>query len=334
MMKIGDRNVHHSARLDFGNLLRRALHGGQVYAALGPIYDVDPAAEIMAPFIRSAREIGIDPDWLSISSLAPEQKAQTAISARKQAIEAWSDGKSELDWTDVEHWTRAGLVLEIASRIGIPLAEGTKAHVKWKLRGTVTGRFGVESEGGLNPLVIHKDKRHRICPGSGRHVAVLDFRAMDLCSIVSLFPTLSDLYAGTDDLHGRTAELVGVEREVAKKELFVFAYGGHSSYEQEFRRRMPEVYAERGPALARKVQERSAIAFKAGLSRALPLLWGNLVRPMFTVHDELVLDVLSEHVDGTTSVAKALEDGASERIGRAYKVGVKFGSSYGEAKEP
>jgi hypothetical protein len=226
-------------------------------------------------------------------------------------------------------------VLEVASRIGIPLREGTRAHVKWKLRGTVTGRFGVES-GGLNPLVIPRDQRQRIVPGGrDRSVVALDFRAMDLCSIISLFPALSDSYGGVGDgdLHGRTAELVGVDREVAKKELFVFAYGGHSSCERQFAERMPDVFRERGPELARRVQERSATAFKAGLSRALPLLVGDFVRPMFTVHDELVLDVLSERLDDVSGVVQAMEQGASERIGRPYSVGMKVGANYAEAKK-
>lgn len=324
-----DRIVHHSVSESFGHLLRCAMHGTPCYAALGPIYNLDPASEILAPFYRSAREIEVDPDVMEMAKLAPPHIIEKVNIIRRNAV---IDRVPWTAWKDVEDWTRAGLVLEVASRRGIHFREGTKAHVRWKMSGTVTGRFGIE-QGSFNPLVIPKDKRDRIIPSHpAREISVMDFRAMDLCSIVSLFPTLADRYKGCDDLHARTADLVGIDREVAKRELFVFAYGGHSAHEREFSRSLPELVSEKGPDLARKVQERSATAFKAGLSRALPLLVGDDVRPMFTVHDELVLDCLSERPDLVAGVAKALEEGASERIGVTYKVGVKMGPNYGEAK--
>lgn len=324
-----DRPVYHSVRDDFKDVLKNHLAGSMdAVVGHGPIYEHDPAKELLAPFLRSAQEVGIDPapEWL-----APKWVLDRAHDERADRVLSWAKGASERDWLDVRDWTRAGLVLEISAWLGIPMRSGTKVFPKWKLRGTVTGRFGVE-HGSFNPLTISREQRSRIVPdGSGRQVVVLDFRAMDLCSIISLFPSLADRYRASTDPHQTTADLVGVDREVAKKELFVFAYGGHSSHHREFSERLPELVPVRGPDLARRVQETSALAFRAGLSRALPHLFGGHIRPMFTVHDELVLDRDPAHpID---ELVAALADGASERIGVPYSVGVKTGRDYAEAKE-
>ncbi len=334
----GDRIVHHSVRESFGYLLRRALHGTDVYAAHGPIYDHDPAADLLAAFVRSAREVGLEPDLLSIQELTTERVIEKAICIRHDQIEKWSQEALARDWDDVRDWTRAGLVLEVAARRGVPMRDGSRPYVRWKLRGTMTGRFGVES-GGFNPLVIPKDRRSEIAPSHGRSIAVIDFRAIDLCSMLHLAPGLRDRYVGTTDLHARTAELTGLDRDVAKKELFVYAYGGNSQHTQTFARLLPELRWIRGTsseearANAQLVQKTSATAFKAALSRALPLLVDDRIRPMFTVHDELALDVLSEALPEVRSVTKALEEGASERIGVPYTTGMTVGRSYGEAKD-
>lgn len=322
-------DVYHSVRDDFWPLITAVVRTGSkpAVAALGPIYPVDPAADTLAPFIRSAEQAGFDP---GMKHLTPDWVDEKVRFLRESTFSLWGLDASEQDWRDAHDWTRAGLALELASRHGIPLRNGSRVHVRWKMRGTVTGRFGVE-QGSWNPLTIPERDRDRIIPSDPkRWVAVLDFKAMDACSLVSLFPSLEDRYGGTDDLHARTAELIGVDRDVAKKELFVFAYGGRSPYEERFSRNLPEVLAARGADLARRVQETSAIAFRAGVSRALPLLYGEDVRPMFAVHDELVLDVVSSPLP----VLVALEQGASERIGRPYTVGMRMGKDYSEAKLP
>lgn len=324
-------DVYHSVREDFGPLMRAALKpfSRPAVAALGPIYE-EPASGILAPFVRSAEQAGLDAD--AVRYLAPEWVLDSAKNLREQAFSRWGLQASEQDWEDAHDWTRAGLVLEVASRLGIPLRNGTKEHVRWKLRGTVTGRFGVE-HGSFNPLIIPRDQRSRIVPSGGDRVIVTqDFRAMDLCSILSLFPELADRYEGCEDLHARTADLVGVDREVAKKELFVFAYGGASPFQGAFEEKLPELVPARGSDLARKVQETSAKAFRAGLSAALPLLFGSHVRPLFTVHDELVLDVENGRMDDAQKVADAMADGASKRIGVPYSVDMRVGRNYGEAK--
>jgi hypothetical protein len=163
---------------------------------------------------------------------------------------------------------------------------------------------------------------------------VIDFVAMDLCSMIAVVPGLKDRYVGATDLHDRTANLLGLPREVAKEQLFVHAYGGHSGYRQEFERSFPELNWLRGKPHgdgARLVQTESAKRFRAALSTALPLLVGSDVRPMFTVHDELVLDVSEKGLNQTEDVAMAMWLGAS-RDTVAYRTKVTTGSNYEEAK--
>jgi hypothetical protein len=334
----GTKTVHHSVRSGFGSLLRSALSGDAAYCALGPIYAEDPAASTLAPFYRSAREAGLDPDCLSEQSLAPPAVIARSLQLRRSAVDSWDQENClPMDWKDVEDWTRAGLVLEIAGRVGIPFVGGDRAHVRWKLRGTVTGRFGVES-GGFNPMVIPRDQRGQIAPGYDRLVAVIDFKAMDLSSMLRVCPGLKEKYVGADDLHLRSAEILGLERDVAKRELFVYAYGGRSPHHELFEQRLPELKWIRGEnstvagANARLVQKTSATAFKAGLSMALPLLCGDELRPMFTVHDELTLDVLNKASPDVWTVVRAVEKGASERMGVPYSAGMTVGRNYAEAK--
>lgn len=330
-------DVYHSVSEDFSVLIRAALAGQSTFVGLGPIYGEDPASSILAPLIRSAREAGLDPDKMSPTELFSDSAIRRATASRTSAVVSWSNEALEHDWTDVCHWTRAGLVLEVSRRRGVPTKTGRK-HVRWKMRGTVTGRFGVEPGGKFNPLVIPKDERSNVCPGKGRSVAVIDFKAMDLASMISLAPGLKERYMGAEDLHQRTADILGIDRDHAKREVFVHAYGGNSSYKREFERHLPELRYIRGTtfeeagANARLVQKTSATAFKAGLARALPLLVEEAVCPMFTVHDELALDILSGHEADAAEVAKALSDGASERIGVPYTTGMTIGSDYSEAK--
>ena len=53
---------------------------------------------------------------------------------------------------------------------------------------------------------------------------------------------------------------------------------------------------------------------------------------MFTVHDEVALDYSERVSDRLGEVAKALEEGASQRIGVPYRVGLSTGNTYEKAK--
>lgn len=336
--------IWHDCRTGFGDMLRRALVDRPVIAALGPIYDKDPAEDLLAPFHRSSRETG----WtLEESGSVPESFLERARTLRTAAIDVVGARLESLH-ADLIDWARAGLVLEIARRRGIEVAGRGMMRPNWKLNGTVTGRFGCEpvhgkdSEGrswAFNPLSLGPDDRWRIRPSDAiREIAVLDFRGMDVCSMISIVPGLFEIYNGHPDPHQRTAELTGLTREEAKLGFLSWAYGAalEPRLIDAFVKAFPPVRQftrgmEHGD-FPRMVQMTSALAFRAALSRALPLLVTENHIPMFAVHDELTIDSSPLGLDRIDSVVKALESGASDRIGVPYRVGVSTGYTYADAK--
>lgn len=362
----------HSVHESFASLLSLTLRGKTAIAALGPIYTADPAAALLVPFQRSAVESG----WqVTADTLAPKEIAERTRRLRCEAAAKdltllfdQSDGFKEL----IE-WTRAGLLLEICRANGINYTGRGLIQVPWRLNGTVTGRFGTEPVRGetagsgwtFNPLSLGPNDRASIVPrGPGRRICVMDFRAMDLCSMVSLVPGLSLRYEQPEsieamcggvsvpgpsdrivDLHAVTVRhLFGHDyslhdfhriRTHVKEQIFVHAYGGNSDLRRDFQQKLPELDWLRNKPHgegARLVQSQSARAFRAALSEALPLLLQPEVMPLFTVHDELALEYSETHSSELAKVAMALEKGASQRIGMPYSVGVSTGLTYEEAK--
>lgn len=348
--------VWHDCRGGFSEMVRRAIADGPIIAAHGPIYEEDPADQLLVPFRRTARET----DWqdLDESSLVPEsilgrmQKLRDEASSRIAGSMGFDHGVA-----DLIDWARAGLVLEIARRAGISVSGRGVLRPEWRLKGTVTGRFGCEpvrgEDGGkrwsFNPLSLGPDDRWRVHPSDAvRHIAVLDFKAMDLCSMLSLVPGMSERYRDAPDPHLRTAEIItgGMGdpslslwpiRDAVKREIFVHAYGGESAIKEELSHYLPELdYLRDMPSgeAGRLVQSRSALAFRAALSRVLPHIVRELHHylPMFTVHDELVLDCSEVGIDRIGEVVSLLEAGASDRLGVPYRVGVSTGYTYEDAK--
>lgn len=319
------------------------MTGHRVGVAMGPLYQTDPAEQLLAPFVRSARQTGWEietEEELAPAHVLDAARAMRATTAIREFVRVQPLDGAGL----VEEWTRAGLVLEIASRRGIKVIGRGILNCKWKLCGTVTGRFGVESIGGFNPMIIKAEDRWRLVPnGDDRKMAMIDFRAMDVWSMISVVPGLAELYADCEDPHSRTASIIWMcvdptleQRELIKREIFVHAYGGNSMLKSEFQSLLPELdFLRKLPhgEGARLVQRTSAAAFRAGLSAALPLLLRDEVRPMITVHDELVLDVLGGHEMTGKEVARMMGVGASQRIGQPYTTKIQWGSNYGEVKE-
>jgi hypothetical protein len=340
----GPGAVYHDVRGSFSELLRYALSGEPALAALGPIYSEDPAASLLAPFSRATRESGWH-DW-GEETMVPPHVLEAARQLRTSAAFApFRDGQDERRVSDIDDWTRAGLVLEIATRSGIHVTGRGKVHVPWNLRGTVTGRFGCEPVRGpgwsFNPLSLGPDDRWRVRPSDAvRTVAAIDFRAMDVVSMTALIPSLADVVGDYPDPYTMIAEETGTSlaRDMVKLNFLTWAYGGQVDRDvsEMFRSSFPGVVAiafgmEHGQ-FPRLVQSTSALAFRAALSRALPLLTTPWIIPMFTVHDELTLDCSEWGLDRIKEVTQALEQGASERIGRPYRVSVRTGYTYEEAK--
>lgn len=335
-----DTSIFHCVRDSSTEMIAGIFAGKTVIAALGPIYHQDPAASLLLPFFRCAEETG----WkVNESTLAPSSIMEKAREARIKSIDLSSSAPID----ELSEWTRAGLLLEICRARGINYDGHGLIHVPWRLRGTVTGRFGTEpvrlidkSSGRpwtFNPLSLTENQRMEIVPrSSDSQIVSMDFRAMDLCSMISIVPGLAERYQGCHDgdLHARTAEILGggISRNSAKDQIFVYAYGGRSPLAPQFERAMPQLSRFRSDTFARQVQSQSARAFRAALSRAFPLLLGERVIPLFTVHDELVLECFDSSRNLLPEISKALEDGATQRIGVPFRVNFRVGRSYEDAK--
>ncbi len=329
----------HSVREDFGEVARLALRDEAVIVALGPIYDADPAETLLAPFRRSCIETEVEP--ANEAQLAPDWALVEAERLRSAAVAGSELGHSD----DLANWARAGLVLEIARRRGVHFGSRV-AHFNWKLRGTVTGRFGCETfrtptGEGINPLTMNEEWRKRCRPSAAeREIVVLDFKAMDVCSMAALVPEFASRLNRHPDPYTRITELMdtNLDRDLIKLNFLTWAYGGVADFDlgAKFRATFPEIFDFARPLehgdFPRMVQTVSAQAFRSGLSRALPLLTGDRTIPMFCVHDELALDVSPAGLDQIHDVAWALEQGASQTIGSPYRVGVSTGYTYFEAK--
>lgn len=316
--------IHHDIRGSFGELLRETLCGSKVAVAHGPIYTEDPAASIMEPFERSARESG----WSFDELIIPDWALRKAARLRTQAVL-----HRTCDVREINEWTRAGLVLEIASRWGIPRVGGVRTHVRWRLNATVTNRFGVEPGSRFNPQTMNEDQRRSVAASIGYDIGIIDFNAFDLRSMASLVPDMMGWYEDATDWHQRTADIMDMTRDIAKGEVFLHAYGGMSSNAERFRTRMPyleQIRAGEHGDGARRVQTQSARAFRAALSNALPLLTGEKIRPLFTVHDELVVEYTPDA--GLASLMGAMDRGASQTIGVPYSTRLHTGRTYEEAK--
>lgn len=328
----------------FSILMKRALENQNIGVALGPLYDKDPAVSIIEAFKRSATES----NWnCTPAQMFPEEVNSRIKSIREAAV------ANIVDDITLNQWARAGLVLEIASIYGINIGI-RKIHPRWKLNGTVTGRFGCSTEQIVSawdnemwyfsPLTIPEAKRNLIVPSSkDRRIATIDFNGIDVCSMFAIAKSVPKEYEDCDDIHRATAKILfetndptDLNRDVSKIEIFKYAYGGHTEYMNLFAKKLAQLsmFRDMPPGEAGKlVQSVSAIAFRAALSKALPSLTSLDVKPMFTVHDELVLDYSRGHEDKVLEVSKQMELGATEMNLFPYRTRVKLnGKHYGEVK--
>ena len=351
-LELPGTTIYHDYSQAFPLLLEATRRGQRVIGAWGPIYREDPAAEVVASFKHSAEETGWDLDESDGPQFMPEWAFIRSKRLRQAAVDSWVKGSIDQDLDELDRWTRAGMVLEIARLRGVRVKGLGLAKVRWSLKGTETGRFGATPWGrsaiwpnGFNPLTIPNHQRDLVLPSSDdRFVCAIDFRAIDLVSMTKIVPGLAARYEDCDDLHARTVELlfgkkaaslVPEARDMCKREVFVHAYGGESRLRRSFEEMIPELQWLRdmpdgqGP---RAVQSLSARAFRSGLAAAMPLLLSQSVMPMFAVHDELVIDVHPDSLPEAMHISSVIESGASLAVGATYTTKVKWGRNYMEAK--
>lgn len=332
-------------------LLSEALKNNYIGAALGTLYEVDPAANIISAFENSAKQTGY-----KIASI-PED-----VLKRVKTIRSNVANISTLDSSILNEWTRSGLILSLCKTNinGFGFVKN-----RWRLKGTSTGRFGCESvnifsvfRSGLDPVVcfdindwkyfsplaIPKNKRKYIIPFSSKDkLAVIDFSSFDLFSMMSIVPGLKERYESfggplhqIENLYTLTSELVfgnSSKKDFMKTDLFTYVYGGNSRFADVFEKRIPELAKFRSDNAGKIVQQVSATAFRAALSNALPHIVSNGINPVFTVHDELVLNYSEYSENKLNDIKLAMEKGASQRIGVPYRTKIKInGNSYEEVK--
>lgn len=196
----------------------------------------------------------------------PEPLLQEWLPARAKAIrQLWRDGLRAPDARDYEdRWpfVRAvremelngiGVDAELAGRLLDGELEPATARALRSLQslckgGLVTslvnpmgGKTGrCRHEGGFNALAVPKGPA-RTCLVSrfeGGRICALDFNAIDYrCIVRSIGGELAEAYAGSDDFHWRTLELLfpdsglgirnnPLRREAIKKVTYTYAYGG------------------------------------------------------------------------------------------------------------
>lgn len=331
-----DSPVYHSVDEDFNRMIDCAVNGKNVYAALGPIYKTDPAKSVVDPFILSAKNSFYKS--LSDDLLFPADAYERIKSIRNSAID-----RSSLNFQEINEWTRAGLFLHIASKYGVKIAKYGMIHPKWNLNATETTRFGVETvkikDRSINLLSLNDDIRNHIIPSDSiREIAVLDFIAIDFCSIEVLFGIKRETF----DPYESIAIKLNCERKEAKVAFLSWCYGSTAIeqnkrliLEKSFPSIAEEIKKNEHGFVARLVQTASASIFRTALSSILPKVYNSIdFIPMFTVHDEIVLDISPRAIDMglLDDIKSTIENAVNIKSNYQYCIRISTGYTYGEAK--
>jgi hypothetical protein len=245
-----------------------------------------------------------------------------------------------------------------------PRLNGNLITFKLTPFGGITRRIGAETNS-FNPMGIpHGKPREAIVSRfDGGLICAIDYNAMDFRSLIYLAANrnpkakrLIELYRGCDDFHARTAELVFMdskERDKLKDMIYPVLYGSRNP-DERLAAVLPELFelkidlqqeakcfeVVKLPPFSRKVtvtdskdalalagQSYSAIIFEKALVRAVDAMKELRSKIIFTVHDEVVIDL---HPDEKGIVIDRLLPILEEPMaGLTYKVNVKIGENYG-----
>lgn len=315
-------------RLQFEEVILANLYEGRAVIDLSRRTSVIDWHRLVIPRLRTASLCGLqDRDW---QETCPEWVVQRVLVGRLEAEEVLRlEGPRKGEDLDCQ----AELALVLAERHGF-LLDGQKTHTRFKFIGTKTGRFGVET-GWFNPMTIAAVDRGRIRARPGTRIASLDFVAMDLCSMLVLEPSLHRIYEGAEDLHLRTTEWLGMDvsmRDHVKEQTFVYVYGGRSDLELTIAHHMPEMTRLRErPGTPLLVQERSATTFRWALGSCLDLLMVRGIKPLFPVHDELVVEYSDDAA--VVELVGRMQGTATRMTGVPHRVRLRTGETYSECKD-
>lgn len=245
--------------------------------------------------------------------------------------------------------TAAKLVLLECERRGF-MWEGELTKPKFNLSTSKTGRFSCV---GFNVMSIKKDKRHALEARPRYALVSFDFKSIDGRSVVALSEEGRARYGSEPDVYSAIAadvyemQVDDEMRERFKIDFFQYAYGPYSAFRsdhvgylcgrlpwvEELREKLydEKIHDHMGQGLAWEAQRMSSRAFNAGLRNSLPILCcSNDLHPLFTVHDELLIELDMDHPDAIWPLRDKLEAGASEATGVKHVVKLKTGRTYAE----
>lgn len=302
------------------------------------------------PFIQAMQICGLDPRTTNVLLTMPAGLANEVVHGRRQALLS-----REVTGEIIER-TGAELVLLTCERTGF-IYDGKLVHPRYNLKGTRTERYTIEP-GTFNFMGIKSEKRGLLKARPGRSLIVLDFNAIDGRSIVSLHPDSpknlrwcqGDFYAMMfQELFGKHPD--HDERQALKLAFTRYCYRTSVSkvppeldalfsekmpWIEELRKQNhdPDFHDHEGHGLALKAQTKSSRTFNGALFEAVGLLCTDdrSYDPLFTVHDELVVEVDDDKVGLAADLASTLEVGAYETSGVMHVVRFKVGKDYAQCK--
>lgn len=279
----------------------------------------------------------------------PGEKALELFDRRRRRAMHVVGDMTEVELASSCDRTAAKLVLLECERRGF-LWEGQLTKPKFNLGTSKTGRFGCV---GFNVMSIKKDTRSKLEARPGHALVSFDFKSIDGRSVVALSEEGRVRYGSEPDVYGaifadvydRPAD--DESRAQFKLDFFQYAYGPCSKFKsdhigylngalpwvEELREKLydPNVHDHIGQGLAWEAQRMSSRAFNAGLRNSLSILCcSKELHPLFTVHDELLIELDMDHPDSIWPLRDKLEEGASEATGVKHVVKLKTGRTYAE----
>jgi hypothetical protein len=228
--------------------------------------------------------------------------------------------------------------------------------------GGKTGRIKVES--GFNSMGIpHEDpcRRTVISRFEKGSIWSFDFNAIDFrCIVKSVGGEIAEKYAGADDFHARTMQLVeNSDRERVKKGTYVKIYGGSADIDDETDRRLDEIFepvakfrdrlwnecqrhgyidlphgkrlpipdgAHPGMIVGLYAQSYSSSVFEEAFEGVHLFLKDMKSKIIIPVHDEIVIDMHPDDEDKAENIVEVMQ-------ASGFKVKSKKGKNYAEATE-
>lgn len=323
---------YHSIRQNQYEVFNDLKNNKNFIVCSGPVYKTDPAASLIEPFIKSC-EIS---NYKFDESIIPKGIQQSFNDNRKSYIEK---SINQNDINNLLNWSLYAAVLENAYINGVSVGIN-KLHVDYVLNNTITSRDGYVTTHDFNPHFITNEFSHYIKPSDYlRNVVILDFKAMDVFSMMTLFPSVSKFFEDTNDPYSVISSMCSIERKEAKISFLKWAYGGKisSDIEVKFINNFNEIFEcsrklQHGE-FARTVQTVSSIIFRASIaSVAKELIFSKHFIPMFTIHDSIILDTSDYGIENIKTVIDKMEQKTFTESGIKYRISLNCGYTYFEAK--